>query len=111
MNLSSFQARLWKVDPSLRIRKRRGWMGYDRIPVNPAGLYRRGKYLRFRINNEDLQFYSRPFKAFEAVNKVTGQKVRKIIHRQARGRLKFVEIMVMDHDIHIGRAARQFLLL
>lgn len=111
MTISSFQARLIRINPRFRIRRRTGWKLYDGAFIKPAGIYIGSKHI-CRIECKDLSMSSKPIIRHKFWNPVAKQWMQKIVSRQERGRREAVMFLINSKKtLRMPRWARQLLML
>lgn len=94
MTIQSFNARLRKCDPSLRVRKRTGLILLKAEGFAPVGVYRRTTFLRTTTILGDIPYHNRP-RVFR-IERMPGQKKpTRFVHMELRrGRWELVQILL-----------------
>ena len=108
MILGSLQARIWKTNKNLRIRKATPRVGLHG-PMTPMGLYQRLEYMGFALSNSDVWYRSIPTKYRKTTNLITRKDIVETVAYKQRGRWEFAGLMRSKKLI--GRAGLQLLRL
>lgn len=110
MTLQSFNARLKKCDPYLRVRRRTGWIIFKAEGFAMAGLYRGCRYLGHSGITGDLPYHTRP--TLYRLERIPGYKEpQRYIHsRMRRGRYELVNLLIGKRVIR-HRWQRQLLII
>lgn len=94
MTTQSFNARLRKCDPSLRLRKRTGLIVLKADGFGMCSVYRRTKYLRTSTIAGDIPYHTR-HRVFR-IERMPGQKkATRFVHSEMRrGRWEMIQILI-----------------
>lgn len=110
MTIASFNARLKKLNPHLRMRTRTGWVLIKSEGFSMVGLYRGHRYLTITTISGDMPYHTRP--TLWRIESVPGikRKLKYIHSRMRRGRYEFVGKM-MGQKIIRHRWERQLMIM
>ena len=110
MTIQSFNARLKKCDPHLRVRTRTGWVLLKSEGFAMAGVYRGHRYLGITTISGDMPYHTRG--TLWRVERIPGTtKPLKYVHsRMRRGRYELIRLLEGHRGVR-HRWQKQFLMI